>query len=201
MSIQLSKQSAFGILVSLFAFLVASAGSQIIGKDICYCAPPKYEFTLDFSLACPPVNIALGDAVAAVSCFVSPFGDPAAVTDLIPVSVQSIEIQELDHTLTPITTHNITGTFGNGDTFSYTSVAASLDETVDPIDIPRAIQLNIIGVNQFEEPIINGYMIRFTNTCGPHHALLDGESAGWTRFVSHHLQTLCVGTSLFVFEY
>ena len=182
MSTRRSKPSAFGTLVLLFA-LFASAGSQIIGEDICSCAPNTYEFTLDFSLFCPPVNITTGDAVAATTCMVSPFADPNVI-DLIPVSVQAIDILELDQNLDVIVQENIVGVFADGDTFRYTSVAAAPGEIIGPNDIPRAIQLNILGVNQFDEPIINVYLITFTNNCGSYPVLFDGQYAGWTRFVS-----------------
>jgi hypothetical protein len=129
------------------------------------------------------VNITIGDAVAATTCMVSPFGDPT-VTDLIPVAVQTIDILELNQNLQILVQENIEGNFGNGDTFQYTSYAANPGDVVDPEDIPRAIQINIVGVNAVEQPIINVYLITFTNNCGAYPVLFDGQSAGWTRFVS-----------------
>jgi hypothetical protein len=171
---------AIGLLVPF----LASANTQEIGVEICSCAPSTYEFTLDFSLFCPPVNITQGDAVAATACVVSPFNDPGVV-DLIPTKVQSIDVLELNQDLRIIVQENIVGSFGDGDAFRYTSIAALPGEIVDLADIPRAIQLNIIGVNQFDEPIINVYLITFTNNCGAYPVLSEGQYAGWTRFVSY----------------
>jgi hypothetical protein len=177
----------FNLLLTLvLVWLLPSTTSgqeQEIGVDLCSCAPNTYEFTLDFSLFCPPVNITIGDAVEATTCMVSPFGDPG-VNDLIPVAVQSIDILELNRNLQIMSQENIAGNFGDGDTFQYTSYAALPGEIVDPNDLPRAIQINIIGVNQFEEPIINVYLITFSNNCGAYPVLYEGQSAGWTRFVS-----------------
>ena len=168
----------------LLPFLAAAQSQKPeIGVDICSCAPGQYEFTLDFSLYCPPVNITLGDAVQTTSCLVNPFADPD-VADLVPVAVQSIDILELDQNLQILVQENIAGSYGDGDTFQYTSIAALPGEIVNPEDIPRAIQLNIIGVNQFDEPIINVYLIVFTNNCGRYPVLFEGQYAGWTRFVS-----------------
>jgi hypothetical protein len=114
---------------------------------------------------------------------VGPFGDPE-VKDLIPVSVQSIDILELNQNLNIIVQENIAGSFGDGDTFRYNSISSIPGQIVDPVDIPRAIQLNIIGVNQFDEPIINVYLISMTNDCQAFPVLMEGQSAGWTRFVS-----------------
>jgi len=151
----------------------------------CYCAPNAYEFTLDFSLTCPPVNITLGNAVAATSCMVSPFRNPE-VTDLVPVSVSSIDVLELNQNLQVNFQENISPKepYLDGDTFSYISYAAIPGETVKPEDLPRAIQLNILGVNAAGEEIINVYIITFTNSCGAYPVLYEGQFAGWTRFVS-----------------
>jgi hypothetical protein len=169
--------------LGFFVPLFASVNGAVIGQDICSCAPSNYEFTLDFSLFCPPVNITQGDAVAATTCMVSPFGN-SEVADLIPVAVQSIDILELNQNLDIIVQENIAGNFGDGDTFRYSSIAALPGEIVDPVDLPRAIQLNLIGVNQFDEPIINVYLITFTNDCQSYPVLFEGQYAGWTRFVS-----------------
>ncbi len=176
--------SSWKVIGLLFPFLAAARGQEQIGVDICSCAPATYEFTLDFSLFCPPVNITLGDAVTDTSCMVSPFGDPD-VADLIPVAVQSIDILELDQNLQIIVQENLAGSYGDGDTFQYSSIAAVPGDIVDPSNIPRAIQLNIIGVNQFDEPLINVYLIIFSNNCGRYPVLFEGQYAGWTRFVSY----------------
>ena len=161
----------------------SATGSGSAEPEICYCAPNSYEFTLDFFLTCPPVNITLGDAVAATTCMVSPFGDPE-VSDLVPVSVQSIDILELNQNLQVIVQENIGGDFIDGDTFSYISYAAIPGMIVNPEDLPRAIQLNIVGLNKDGEEIINVYLITFTNACGAYPVLSEGQFAGWTRFVS-----------------
>ena len=121
--------------------------------------------------------------MAATTCMVSPFQDPSVV-DLIPVAVQSIDILELDQKLNIIVKENIQGNFADGDTFSYSSVAAEPGEIIGSDDIPRAIQVNIIGVNQFDEPIISVYLLTFTNNCGAYPVFFEGQYAGWTRFVS-----------------
>ncbi len=164
---------------------------QVIGTDICFCAPNTYEFTLDFSLTCPPVNITLGDAVKATTCMVSPF-TVETVADLVPVSVQTVEVLELNQNLQVWSQEVIEpmDDFLDGDTFSYTSYAAIPGDIVKPEDLPRAIQLNINGRNQFGEDIINVYLITFTSSCGAYPVLFEGQWAGWTRFVSFFLYLL-----------
>lgn len=162
-----------------------ATADKVIGTDICFCAPNKYEFTLDFSLTCPPVNITLGDAVAATTCMVSPFGNPT-VADLVPVSVQAVEVLELNQNLQVQVQELIEpkDVFLDGDKLSYVSYAAIPGDIVKPEDLPRAIQLNINGLNAAGEEIINVYLITFTNSCGAYPVLFEGQWAGWTRFVS-----------------
>jgi len=112
---------------------------------------------------------------------VSPFGEPGVI-DLVPVSVQSIDILELNQNLQVIVQENVGGEFVDGDTFSYISYAALPGMIVNPEDLPRAIQLNIVGVNKDGEDIINVYLITFTNACGAYPVLSEGQFAGWTRF-------------------
>ena len=184
----LHRRSAMNTLVLLFGAIVALAtgvNGQGIGVDICACSPSQFEFVFDFSLTCPPVNITTGDAVSATSCLISPFGNPE-VQDLIPVSVQTIDILELGQDLRVLVQENIAGNFGDGDSFQYTSIAAIPAEINSSVDIPRAIQLNIVGVNRLDEPIINVYIITYTNNCGAYPVLQEGQSAGWTVMVSYN---------------
>jgi len=185
-----SSTSWFHVMMMMFSLFACTEG-QTIGVDICSCAPREYNFELDFSLFCPPVNITTGDAVAATTCLVGPQQDPN-VADLIPVAVQKIEIFELNQRLQISVQEVISGSFGDGDTFSYESIAALPGEIVDPNNLPRAIQINIEGINQSDEAIINSFLITFTNQCGRFPVLFEGQSAGWTRFVSFPLWLNCI---------
>jgi hypothetical protein len=172
------------LAVGAIAVLTTGATAQTIAQDVCACSPSQYEFVFDFSLVCPPVNITKGSAVAATSCLTSPFGAPE-VEDLVPVSVQSIDILELGQDLRPLVQENIVGNFADGDSFVYSSIASLPSAITSVVDIPRAIQLNVIGLNRLDEAIITVYIITFTNDCGSYPVLIEGESAGWTVFVSH----------------
>jgi hypothetical protein len=177
-----SNISFFNTLGLLLAFLLKTSG-QLIGSDICSCAPSKYEFKFDFSLFCPPVNITQGDAVTSTSCMVSPFENPS-VGDLVPVAVQEIVILELDQNLDVLAREEILDNFKDGDTFSYSSYAAEPGKIVDPLNVPRAIQFNIVGINALEQAITNIVVITFSNSCQVYPVLIPGQYAGWVRFVS-----------------
>lgn len=172
--------------IGSMGLLLASLGGasgQTIGEEICACSPSYYEFTLDFELFCPPVNITENDAVDDTSCIVSPYTS-TNVTDLVPVVVESIDVLELGQGLRVLAQENIVGTFVDGDTFNYTSLTANPEDILDTADIPRGIQINIVGSNQFDEPLINVFIVTFTNNCGAYPVIEQGQSAGWTRFVS-----------------
>lgn len=170
------------VFLLLLAVILRSTGQQI-GIDVCSCAPSEYEFQFDFALFCPPINITQGDAVTSTSCMVSPFEDPS-VGDLVPVAVQEIVVLELDQNLDVLVREEINGNFKDGDTFSYSSVAAEPGSIVEPRNLPRAIQFNIVGINIFDQAITNIVVITFSNSCQAFPVLIPGQFAGWVRFVS-----------------
>ena len=69
------------------AFVLFGSASAQLGADICACSPAVYEFTFDFGLSCPPINVISEGGVANQFCQISPFGDATDnITDLNPVS-------------------------------------------------------------------------------------------------------------------
>ena len=173
---------------TLFLFSLVSRGQEIdlgpeIGTELCSCSPSTYEFTLDFDLSCPPVNITIGNAVEATSCLTSPFGDPD-ITDLVPVAVTRINILEMGQELMVVSQTDIDEELLDGATVTYSSIAADPNSITNTKDVPRAIQINLEGKNKLDQKIINVFIITFTNGCGSHPAFEEGQSAGWMRFVS-----------------
>jgi hypothetical protein len=171
----------------LAATTAGVAGQNEVGEDICACSASTYEFTFDFSLFCPPVNITKGDAVSVTLCQVHPFGDPR-VSDLVSVAVSNIDIFELGQDLSVLVVENIEGNYGDGDSFRFTSVTANPAAIVSSLDVPRAIQLNVFGVNGQNESIINLVVISFTNDCDAYPVFEEGQYAGWIRFVSRPIR-------------
>ena len=171
--------------ISLAALLASSliANGQEIGTELCSCSPNSYEFKLDFGLTCPPVNITIGNAVQATSCLVSPFGN-LNVDNLVPVSVENIDILETGQSLRVLAKTNIKGELIDGDSFTYTSITADPNSITTAEEIPQALQLNMVGINSEGEKIINVFIITFTNGCNSYPVFQEGQSAGWTQFVS-----------------
>jgi hypothetical protein len=126
------------------------AYAQELGVTICACAPRIYEFTLDFALTCE-TNQILGDGVSSADCAIEPFqGDDA--TDLVPVSVSSIDVIELDQDLNILSQGSSFGPFLNGNTFNFTSVTnnyTAFNNTIGGVQslVPNALQLSLLGQN------------------------------------------------------
>jgi hypothetical protein len=167
-------------LNTLLVLLSLSIGgsAQTLGQDICACSPGTYEITFDFSLVCPPTNVTRGDGIEDIACLISPFGAPAA-TDLVPVSVESIDVLEVGGNLQVIFQDEIMGPFVNGDTFTYTT-----NFIEGAMDIPKGIQLNTHALNQAGENILNVLNIVYTNDCNIYPVIDANQSAGWFLFVS-----------------
>jgi hypothetical protein len=94
--------------------------------------------------------------------------------------VDFVDVLELGQDLNVIDHTNFTRTFVNGDSFTYTSILADQEEE----ELPRVLQLNIVGINSQNQPVVNFYAIVFTNDCSAYPVISPGNSAGWTLFVS-----------------
>mmetsp|Transcript_8567 Transcript_8567/g.18703 ORF Transcript_8567/g.18703 Transcript_8567/m.18703 type:complete len:316 (+) Transcript_8567:141-1088(+) len=172
--------------ISLLAALLVSlriTNGQDIGSEICSCSPSSYQFKLDFSLVCPPVNITESNAVQATYCLASPFGNQG-VQDLVPVAIENIDILELGQSLRVIAQTKIDDELVDGDTFIYQSAFAT-PEDVDELteQVVRALQVNMVGINSGGDRIISVFIVTFTNGCGSYPVFESGQSAGWTRFL------------------
>lgn len=173
-----------GILILfVFGMKINTTVAQETGNDVCGCSPSTYTFVLDFGMSCPPANITTGSGVTSVSCLISPFGAPT--TNLDPVIIDSISIIELDQANNVIVEERINGDFFNGDSFSYSSILNNNPEDITSSrQIPKALQLNLNGKNREGIMLINVFIVTFSNECGVYPVIQDGESVGWTIFVS-----------------
>ena len=135
-----------------------------------------YEFTLDFSLECEPVNVG-GPGIADTTCLVTGF-DKINVTDLVPVAVSSIQLIEIGQDGGPAAVAQETGDFRDGSTFTYTSISFGGGIA------PRAFQLRALGRNSAGETLVLQFAVTFTNACGVFPVITEGQSVGWTVFVS-----------------
>jgi len=195
-------RTAVTFICSLFLMAISGADAQGEG-GICACSPSTYEFTFDFSLACPRPGGNYGPGIAEVTCFITSFS--ADVSDLVPVSVQTISIIEADVNRVPIAQSAIEGDYDSGSTFTYSSVSA-LGDSSSPL--PQSIQLTITGTNAANSSLVQVWAIKFSNDCEVFPVLNTGESFGWTEFVSFNCSVtffVCVSgvaiCSVCVFSY
>jgi hypothetical protein len=174
------RRNILGIVASLAA--VAVSGQQV-GVDICACTPATYNFTFDFTGTCPPIKIPNNEGIIGSSCLVGPFGNPDT-TDFVPVFVNEIDIQELGQNLSPVFMEKVEGEFYQDDSFIFTSITNDVDSVISSQEIPRVLELSIVGFNAVGEALINVFLVTFTNDCDAYPVFQKGISAGWAVFVS-----------------
>ena len=158
--------------------------------EVCACSPTSYELKLNFTNTCdtsPELREEEGQnmGISSFSCLVDAFGD-ASATDFVPVSVQSIDILELGQEMTVLSQRTI-----DGDDFDetsnglvYNSIITDEQFRQEESDLPSAIQFSIVGRNQFDKPLINVFIITFTNDCSAQRTLESGLQVGWVTIVS-----------------
>lgn len=163
--------------------LGAVAGQGPIGTDICGCQPATYTFTLDFGLICDDTDVA-GPGINGTACLTEVRRQSdTSDEDLVPVTVQNIQIFELDQSLQVSSQTVRSGTFTDGSTFTYTSIISTMNSGSPPASLPRGLQLVITGLNENEESTVNTFVITYTNDCGVFPILTEGQTAGWVIFV------------------
>ena len=167
------------------AIAVVQVTKSQIGTSLCACQPSVYTFQFNFSSICN-IDTINGPGIKDADCFARGFtiGDP--VNDTVPVNVNTVTVMELDINLRVIAQTPYREEFRDGDTFTYTSIASSPEgvATLSPERWPGGIQLDIVGINQNEEPITNVWIIVFENDCGIYPILEIGDTVGWTNLVS-----------------
>ena len=141
---------------------------------MCNCFPKEISFKFNFSLSCEDTNI-VEIAGSQSSCLVH--GMKGMVNDYVPVAIEGIDVLQLGIDLNVIHQTTIQGGFGNGEGFLYTAYA---DEENT---LTGGLQLNIFGVNNANEQIINVFAITFSNECGV-QLFEVGDNIGWVIFVS-----------------
>ena len=175
--------------LTLAALLPSAARAQ---QEICSCVPTRYTFELDLAAVCPPPGVTVGDDAGIDRFFCRTDvveSDPDSPEDLVPVSISSYIVLELDQEL-EVMKQFFRGDLdlGQGDTFEYVSVTDRAD--VGPGDIPGALQMSLTGRNAAGDQITAQWIITFTNLCDV-MALSEGDFMSWAKFVSRPFQPLC----------
>ena len=144
-------------------------------------------------MTCVDTDVA-GPGINETACLTEIRGqDEVPDDELVPISVQNVQIFELDQNLKVVVQTVRAGSFVSGSNFTYTSIISTMAGTLNPTSLPRGLQLVITGLNKNEETVVNTYIILYTNDCGIFPILTEGETAGWTIFVSSSLSVFGAG--------
>jgi hypothetical protein len=156
-----------------------------IGVNLCACQPSTYTMTFNFTLRCEDFNVTGPGIVPPPGCITEIRGQEVVnQTELVPISIQSIQIYELDQNLQVVAQTLREGNYLDGSSFTYTSIIATQTDQLNPTSLPQGFQLSITGLNGQEQSVVQTYIIRYTNDCGIFPVLVEGQTAGWTIFVS-----------------
>lgn len=185
-----NRQSAFFSVVVVAASLssqsVVEGQGLFSGFGICACTPSVYDFQLDVSLECPiseALDLILEEGIESAECAIVP-ADSGDNEDTLPVSIHSINIEELRQDKTVAVSQSIQGDFRDGDAFRYISLSSDLEDIRGAVDLPKTLQFKISGKNVDGDEIYNTVVIEFTNDCDAYPVIQAGHTAGWIRFVS-----------------
>lgn len=180
-------------LLGMAALLTKPVVAQV-GTTVCSCTPAVYDITLDLAKTCDDTG-GFTQGVLLTDCSVIPFDDPS-ITNLVPVSVTLIDISELGQNLqTVVGQRRFSGNFGSGDMVSYTSISND-PESINDMNLPKALQLSMIGVNSDGEDLVFSALLAYSNSCDIYPLFLPGASNGWAGLVSAKCITGPIGNRL-----
>ena len=86
------------------------------------------------------------------------------------------------------------GNFSDGDIVSFTSVTALGSDNVT--QIPKGFLAVATGANIIDEPVVNNFLLKFTNDCDIYPVLNVNDTAGWFVFVSDGKHGVCFASFL-----
>lgn len=170
-------------IITVIVAILARLSKAQIGVTDCLCSPSSYEMTFNFSHTCEDNSI-LGNGIIITDCAIAPF-ENENVTDLVPVSVGSIDLLELDVSLERLSQSSKFGTFLDGESFSYTSISSDLSMFNDTA-FPKALQISVIGNNADGETLFFAGLIVYETDCDAalYPTIFENSSIGWITIVS-----------------
>ena len=177
-----SSASGKAALLAVAIMLLSTASAQV-ANGLCACAPSVYEMTLNLAQTCADTG-GFGAGVLLRDCTITALDNPSA-TDLVPQVITTIDVVELAQNLqTPVGQMRVTGNYVTGDAFTYTSFS-SVPADLTPQNVPKALQLTVLGTNANRENLVMSALIAFSNSCenNGYPILLEGATAGWLNLV------------------
>eukprot|EP00525_Craspedostauros_australis_P002670 CAMPEP_0198112988 /NCGR_PEP_ID=MMETSP1442-20131203/4759_1 /TAXON_ID= /ORGANISM="Craspedostauros australis, Strain CCMP3328" /LENGTH=184 /DNA_ID=CAMNT_0043769953 /DNA_START=106 /DNA_END=660 /DNA_ORIENTATION=+ len=120
------------------------------------------------------------------ACAVGPFGEEnRAGDDLVPDTIHAVTFTELDRNLNVLTQETHESLYmQHGDILTYESFSNTPEEIDSVADLPRALQINVVGTNQHGEGVTNVALITFTNDCTFFPVVQPRHTVGWLTVTS-----------------
>lgn len=174
------------LLVLMIIHATCAQNDGVFGQTVCACTPRSYQFTfiLNNETSSCLNNKIVGDGVITTECSIAPFQNTTTpITDLVPVAIDTIDILELDKDLVFIAQASKFGTYGNNDTFEYTSITSNLT-SFNVSTTPKALQLSMLGKNTAGNDIFFQILIIFSTNCSTYPIIQPGTQLGWITLVS-----------------
>jgi hypothetical protein len=167
--------------------VVSGQDNGVLGVSVCACTPRSYQFTFTLTNAsCDNNDNIVGDGVLSTECSIAPFQsgntNTSAITDRVPVSVETIDILELDTDLVFITQTSKFGNFSSNDTFEFVSITNNLT-AINISTVPKAIQISMLGRNSAGESLFFQALIIYSIDCTIFPIIEPGTSIGWITLV------------------
>ena len=138
-------QSPLCATIFYLSFIVIIANDfRANASEICSCTPLIYEWKLDLTRECKPVNITIGKDKGIKDMVCSVEIDQANRTaDLTPVKVAAYHIIELNMDLTPLKSEaEFNVSLVDGDLISFASITA-----VNSTQYSGGFQVTLLGIN------------------------------------------------------
>jgi hypothetical protein len=137
--------------------LQVSASTDGCVECTCNCVPTQISFHLEFGGDCDNINLA--GAAEVMSCNRGAFPANLPNVNLVPVQIKTIIVSEFDKDNPNLNKKTKSGTYSDGDTFSFTPLAN------DNSDISRGMMVDLHGVNADGQTIRNLIAMNYTNNC------------------------------------
>lgn len=178
----LSKFSSWAMIRAVCLLLISpTLVTAQVGVSICACSPRSYTFSFNMTQTCAD-EVILGDGILNTECTLAPFQNDS-VTNLVPVSVDSVDILELDANLVLITQASRFGPFRTGDSFEYESISNN-PSAINETNVPKALQLSMIGSNSEGASIYFAALLIYITDCGDYTSILPDSKIGLITLVS-----------------
>jgi hypothetical protein len=156
--------SAIAVLTTALVLGVSTTTATEIGLDICACQPDTITFELKFNFDCVDSNVE-GPGIIDSACNTDTRG--VSARDEIPTLVSEVQIFELDGQSKVLNQVIFKGPYADGAIITYTSIVKSAPENITAVDqLPLGFQVTISAINQFEETLVNTWIIEYAGNCG-----------------------------------